>query len=136
LGLFSVAFSVFNALSCLYRVLYYRLYLRIKMSEIPVDLTVFGFTLLTSRIEGDGPTGHGQHRLSLSRSVSGITTSVVDDWVDKDGRVHREEITSVVLKHVIEELLHVKAQLETMQAQMRNINATSNSAPSSPTAAK
>ena len=132
LGLFSVAFSVFNALSCLYRVLYYRLYLRIKMSEIPVDLTVFGFTLLTSRIDGDGPKGHGQHRLSLTRTMSGVTTTVVDDWVDKDGRVHREEITSVVLKHVIEELIFIKAQLETMQAQMRNTKNT-NSAPSSPT---
>jgi hypothetical protein len=133
LGLFSVAFSVFNALSAVYRLLFYRLYLGIKLSEIPVDLSVFGLTLINLSSKAD--LDHGHHKLSLSRSLSGINTTVVDEWVDKDGRMHREVITGTVMKHLVEEILSIKATLETMQAQLRisNNSPSPQASPQAPT---
>lgn len=45
LAYFSMAFSIFNALSGLYRIVYYRFFLKIRMEDIPIDFRVCGVSM-------------------------------------------------------------------------------------------
>ena len=42
LGIFSITFSTLNAFNALYRILYYRVFKGLSMSDIPVDLSIVG----------------------------------------------------------------------------------------------
>ena len=132
LGLFSVAFSVFNALSGLYRILYFKLWLRIPLVSIPVDLTIMGASMFGKDAEKKllGAANRGRlehkHRLSVKRSDSGHHNQILDDWSDSDGLIHHDavpESANPVLNHAVEEILALKALVVKLAARLEALEA-------------
>lgn len=122
LGYFSIAFSIFNSMSGIYRIVYYKLYLRIPLVDIPVDFSVMGVSMFgkvhQARLLGEGESGHEHHRLSMSRSDSGVHTQIIDEWVDSDGHVHEEKLANPIMAHIAEDILVLKGQMTAMEIRM------------------
>ena len=132
LGLFSVAFSVFNALSGLYRILYFKLWLRIPLVSIPVDLTVMGLSMFGKDTQKKlfGAANRGRlehkHRLSVQRTDSGHHNQILDDWSDSDGLTHHDavpESANPVLNHAVEEILTLKALIVQLTTRLEALEA-------------
>jgi len=121
LAIFSMAFSIFNSISGVYRIAYYRLYLKIPLTDVPVDFTVGGISVFgtetAKQLLGEGDEGEGgrAHRFSMSRSVSGLHTSVTDEWVDTAGHVHHEEVKAPLLQHVAEDLIKLNERVTKLE---------------------
>jgi hypothetical protein len=121
LAYFSVAFSIFNSFSGFYRIFYYRLYLRVPLTEIPVDFNIFGVPVFggdtTKALMGDlgGPNDGRKHRFSVSRSVSGGHELITDDWIDDKGHVHHDKVKEPLLSHVAQDLVTLTERVSKLE---------------------
>ena len=125
LAVASLAVSIFNAFSGLYRIMYFRLYLGIKFADIPVDFAIFGLSVFgsetTKTLLGEGGVGVGEdgaqktHRFSISRSISGMHTNVTDEWIDAKGHVHHEDVKAPILQHVAQDLVQLTERVTRLE---------------------
>jgi hypothetical protein len=50
LAYFSIAFSLFNSISGIYRIFYYKVYLKVPLAAIPVDFQVYGMYVFGTEV--------------------------------------------------------------------------------------
>ena len=101
-------------MSGIYRILFYKLYLRVPLSEIPVDFEVYGLSVFGTEVEkklmGDDDDGLGtdrKHRFSVSHSVTGQII-YTDDWIDAKGHVHHDALKQPLLQHFAADILQLQ----------------------------
>jgi hypothetical protein len=123
-----MVFSIFNSMSGVYRIAFYRLYLKIPLSEVPVDFNVMGMSVFgtetTKTLMGDVEAGGSgrKHRLSLSRSASGHHETVVDEWIDEGGHIHHDEVKAPLLQHIAEDVVKLSERVGNLEKRVDNID--------------
>ena len=85
-----------------------------------MGVSMFG-KLTTSRLLGDSEKGRERHSLSLSRTDSGLHTTVVDDWVDSHGHVHKEVPGSPMVAHIVEDLVIMKGKIGAIEVKLHEV---------------
>lgn len=131
LAVFSMVFSIFNSFSGVYRIGYYRLYLKIPLRDVPVDFTVFGVNVFGSETvkvltAEEAESGDGRrHRFSFQRSASGAHTTFHDEWIDNTGHVHHDDVKAPLLEHVVSDLLKVTDRVDKLEARVEKLEPTS-----------
>jgi len=122
LGYFSIAFSLFNSCSGVYRIVYYRMYLGTPFAEIPVDFTVFGVYVFGSEtakaLLGDDlqdQLNARQQRFSITPAIGKAGYVVSDEWVDAKGHLHQDAVTKPLLIHFAESVLELQNKVRTLE---------------------
>ena len=131
LAYFSIAFSLFNSISGIYRIFYYKVYLKVPLAAIPVDFQVYGMyvfgTEVSKNLLGDDVSdAERKHRFTITRTVHGDIV-YTDDWVDVRGRARHDEIKQPLLMHFAHDVMELQTQVAELQSKVGIVSSSSTS---------
>jgi len=115
LAIFSMAFSIFNAMSGVYRIVYFRLIKGIPLVAIPVDFSIAGVDLMG-------------HRLAQKLATSETEDLEKEIYKDSDHVAgspngHDDRVALLLQKHS-EEIGLLKSRVATLEHSMEKVSAT------------
>ena len=105
-----------NSVSGIYRICYYKFYLKVPLSAIPVDFQVYGMyvfgTEMTKKMLGDDVSEEEQkHHFNVKRAVNGDII-YTDDWVDARGRARHDEIKNPLFIHIAADVMELQSSIK------------------------